>query len=43
LNKPHYTMMNRATKNRILYYFQNKGAKVHFNNMRIPDPDMPDE
>lgn len=31
LNKNHYTMMNRATKNRTLYYFQNKGAKVHFN------------
>lgn len=24
-------MMNRATKNYIVNYFQNKGAKVHFN------------
>ena len=30
-NKAHYTMMNRATKNRVLTYFQSKGAKVHFN------------
>jgi Phosphatidate cytidylyltransferase, mitochondrial len=31
MNKVHYTMMNRATKNYIVTYFQNKGAKVHFN------------
>jgi hypothetical protein len=24
-------MMNRATRNRVLNYFQSKGAKVHFN------------
>jgi hypothetical protein len=24
-------MMNRATKNFVVNYFQNKGAKVHFN------------
>jgi hypothetical protein len=30
-NKEHYTMMNRATKNYIVNYFQDKGAKVHFN------------
>lgn len=30
-NKLHYTMMNRATRSRVLNYFQSKGAKVHFN------------
>lgn len=30
-NKAHYTLMNRATRNRVLNYFQTKGAKVHFN------------
>ena len=29
--------MNRMTKNKVLNYFQNKGAKVHFNFMRIED------
>ncbi|CDW91227.1 UNKNOWN [Stylonychia lemnae] len=43
INKSHYTMMNRATKNKVLYYFQNKGAKVHFNYMKIQDPDVQDQ
>lgn len=37
LNRKHYTVMNRMTKNKALHYFQNKGAKVHFNFMRIED------
>ena len=31
MNKEHYTMMNRLTKNYGVTYFQNRGAKVHFN------------
>ena len=31
MNKGHYTMLNRTTRNMVLNYFQSKGAKVHFN------------
>jgi len=31
MNKKHYTMMNRATKNFFVNYCHTKGAKVHFN------------
>lgn len=40
MNKKHYTVMNRATRNKVLNYFQNKGAKVHFNSMKIEDPEL---
>ena len=40
LNKNHYTMMNRATKNRALYFFQNKGAKIHFNIITTQDEEF---
>ena len=43
MNKGHYTMMNRATKNRVLNYFQNKGAKVHFNYMKVEDPELSEQ
>eukprot|EP00347_Sterkiella_histriomuscorum_P021408 403334078 len=43
LNKKHYTYMNRATKNRVLNYFQNKGAKVHFNTIKIEDTEVIDQ
>lgn len=40
-NKKHYTMMNRATKNKVLTYFQTKGAKVHFNyGIQMVDEDL---
>lgn len=39
-NKKHYTMMNRATRNRVLNYFQLKGAKVHFNYIKMEDPEL---
>lgn len=32
--------MNRMTKNKIVHYFQNKGAKVHFNYMKVEDPEL---
>ena len=40
MNKKHYTFMNVATKNRVANYFNNKGAKVHFNHMKIEDPEL---
>jgi hypothetical protein len=34
-------MMNRATKNTVLKYFQSKGAKVHFNyGIQMVDEDL---
>jgi hypothetical protein len=43
-NKSHYTMMNRATKNRVLTYFQTKGAKVHFNyGIKMLDEDLAEQ
>lgn len=33
--------MNRATKNKVLNYFQTKGAKVHFNyGIQMVDEDL---
>ncbi len=40
MNKKHYTVMNQMTKNKVANYFQNKGAKVHFNYMKIEDPEL---
>ena len=40
MNSKHYTMMNRMTKNKVANYFQNRGAKVHFNHMKIEDPEL---
>ena len=40
MNTKHYTYLNRMTKNRVLNYFQNKGAKVHFNHMKVVDPEL---
>jgi hypothetical protein len=31
MNKDHYTVLNRTTRNRVLNFFQSRGAKVHFN------------
>jgi hypothetical protein len=39
-NKTHYTLMNRATRNMLTNYFQVKGAKVHFNDMKMEDPEL---
>ena len=39
-NKAHYSMVNRFTKAKMVHYFQDKGAKVHFNHMQIEDPDL---
>ena len=39
-NKTHYTMMNRATRGKVMSYFQTKGAKVHFNETKIVDPEL---
>lgn len=36
-NKNHYTYMNRFTKLKFVNFFQQKGAKVHFNYMQIED------
>ena len=33
-------MMNRMTKNKVANYFQNRGAKAHFNYMKIEDPEL---
>jgi uncharacterized beta-barrel protein YwiB (DUF1934 family) len=34
-------MMSRATKNKIVTYFQSKGAKVHFNyGLKFQDEDL---
>ncbi len=43
MNKKHYTMMNRMTRNKMVLYFQNKGGKVHFNNMKVIDPELSEE
>ena len=40
MNKHHYTMANRMTKNKVANYFQTKGAKVHFNYMKFEDPEL---
>jgi len=41
MNKSHYTMMNRATRNSVLNYFQGKGAKVHFNyGIKMEDEEL---
>ena len=43
-NKPHYTMMNRATRNRVLNYFQSRGAKVHFNyGIKMVDEELAEQ
>lgn len=40
MNKKHYTMMNRMTRNKMVLYFQDKGGRVHFNNMKVVDPEL---
>jgi translocator assembly and maintenance protein 41 len=41
MNKKHYTMMSRSTRNKIVTYFQMKGAKVHFNyGLKFVDEDL---
>jgi len=40
LNKKHYTVMNRMTRNKLVHYFQDKGSKVHFNTMKVRDPEL---
>ena len=41
LNSKHYTVMARATRNKIVTYFQGKGAKVHFNyGLKFQDEDL---
>lgn len=42
-NKVHYTYMNRATKAKLVNYFQDKGSKVHFNHVQIEDPELSKE
>lgn len=32
--------MNRFTKGRVLHIFQDRGAKVHFNYMKVEDPEL---
>ena len=32
-NKNHYTLVNKMTKAKFANFFQDKGAKVHFNYM----------
>lgn len=38
-NKQHYTMFSRFTHGRVLKLLQNKGAKMHFNDVMIPTKD----
>lgn len=40
MNKQHYTLAARMTKAKIVNFFQDKGAKVHFNYMTVEDPDL---
>mmetsp|Transcript_43497 Transcript_43497/g.31316 ORF Transcript_43497/g.31316 Transcript_43497/m.31316 type:complete len:101 (+) Transcript_43497:135-437(+) len=40
MNKDHYTLMARFTKAKVVNYFSTKGARVHFNTMKIEDPEM---
>ena len=40
MNKDHYTYMARFTKGRVVTYFQDKGAKMHFNYMKVNDPEL---
>ena len=37
LNKNHYTYMARGTNCRVVNFFQDYGAKVHFNRMKVHD------
>ena len=39
-NRKDYTYMARITKGRVVTYFQDKGARVHFNYMTVADPMM---
>jgi len=32
--------MARVTKGRVVCYFQDKGARVHFNDKKIEDPEL---
>jgi hypothetical protein len=41
MNKSHYTLMNRATRTRVVNFFQSRGAKVHFNyGITMEDEDL---
>lgn len=39
-NKTDYTYMARFTKAKVVNFFQNKGAKVHFNWIKYEDPEL---
>ena len=39
-NKKHYQLSARFTKAKFVNYFQDKGAKVHFNYIKIEDPEL---
>ena len=40
MNKNHYTYMAQFTQCRVVNYFQEHGAKAHFNYMTIKDQDL---
>ena len=40
INKNHYTYMAQLTKCKVVNYFQEHGAKAHFNYMTIKDEEM---
>lgn len=41
MNKKHYTMMSRATRNKIAIAFNHRGAKVHFNyGIKMADEEL---
>ena len=52
-NKSHYTLFVRSTHGYILNFLQDKGAKMHFNEVSMPheimhemkniNPDLPDK
>ena len=37
MNKHHYTYMARFTNCKVVNFFQEHGAKVHFNHMQVRD------
>ena len=39
-NRSHYTIMNRVTHTRVINLLKNRGGKVHFNHMKIEDPEL---
>ena len=40
INKQHYTYSARFTKAKLVNYFQDRGAKVHFNYIKYIDPEL---